>query len=376
MQSRAYHNTKATIANSSTHDRNNIIDTSVNNNNGRSTKDIFDVGIIGGGFGGLSAALLLGRYLRSVIIFDVSKDRNYNMHGYLGFENSFIKDAIQKSWSDVLKYKSVTRVKERVATVKADTDDDGSDIFLISTSIKVKKGNDAIEEITKKKVYKTRYVIFATGVEHLKPKIKNFNKFLGNGIWHCPHCDGFESTNKKLILIASNKDYAEAMNYAKVFLGWTKDTTLFLQALDNDKVYYGNQKSDRLTEKQKDELASLGINVIEDDCIVEIIYDSQKHTITGVLTNSNIHHKADIIFYHFGILIQNDVAQKLGCKLDSGYIKVNEKQRTTIPNVYAVGDIDTDRHYAILASASGAVAALAIYEDLLRGAIARTKESR
>jgi hypothetical protein len=48
MQSRAYLNTKATIVNSSKCDRNNVIDTSVNNNNGRSTEDIFDVGIIGG----------------------------------------------------------------------------------------------------------------------------------------------------------------------------------------------------------------------------------------------------------------------------------------------------------------------------------------
>jgi thioredoxin reductase len=196
MQSRAYLNTKATIVNSSKCDCNNVIDTSVNNNNGRSTEDIFDVGIIGGGFGGLSTALLLGRYLRSVIIFDISKDRNYNIHGYLGFENSLIKNAIQKSWSDVLKYKFVKRVEERVETVKADKDDYDRDIFLISTSLKAKKGDDTIEEIFQKKVYKTRYVVFATGVEHLKPKIKNFNKFLGNGIWHCPHCDGFESTKK------------------------------------------------------------------------------------------------------------------------------------------------------------------------------------
>lgn len=297
------------------------------------------------------------------------------MHGYLGFENSSIKDAIQKSWSDVLKYESVKRIEGRVETVKKDTDD-GSDIFLISTSIQAKKENDSIEEIIQKKVFKTRYVIFATGVEHSKPKIKNFNKFLGNGIWHCPHCDGFASTNKKLILIASNKDYAEAMDYAKVFLGWTKNVTLFLQGLENDKVYYGNQKINRLTEKQKNELTSLGINVIEDDSITEINYDSKTNTINSVLTNGNLRYKADIIFYHFGIVIQNEIAQKLGCELDTGYIKINDKQQTNIANVYAVGDIDTDRHYAILASASGAIAALAIYEDLLRGAILMTKKSK
>ncbi|WP_458744446.1 NAD(P)/FAD-dependent oxidoreductase [Candidatus Nitrosocosmicus sp. T] len=359
----------------SPHKRNNIIDTSVNSNNGSSfTKDIFDVGIIGGGFGGLSAALLLGRYLRSVIVFDVLKERNYNMHGYLGFENSSIKDAIQKSWSDVLKYESVKRIEGQVETVKKVTEE-GSDIFLLSASIRAKKENNSIEEIIQKKVFKTRYVIFATGVEHPKPKIKNFNKFLGNGIWHCPHCDGFASTNKKLVIIASNKDYAEAIDYAKVFLGWTRDVTLFLQELESDKVYYGNQKNNRLTEKQKNELTSLGINVIEDEIITEIIYDSKTNTINSVLTNSNRHHKVDIVFYHFGIEIQNEIAQKLGCELDTGYVKVNEKQQTTIANVYAVGDMDTDRHYAILASASGATAALAIYEDLLRGAISITRKN-
>ena len=48
------------------------------------------------------------------------------------------------------------------------------------------------------------------------------------------------------------------------------------------------------------------------------------------------------------------------------HLKVNERQQTTISNVYAGGDIDTDRHYAILAAASGALAAISIYEELLK----------
>jgi thioredoxin reductase len=59
--------------------------------------------------------------------------------------------------------------------------------------------------------------------------------------------------------------------------------------------------------------------------------------------------------------------------LDEGYLKVNERQQTTISNVYAAGDIDTDRHYAILAAASGALAAISIYEELLKDAIKITK---
>ena len=76
-----------------------------------------------------------------------------------------------------LEYKSVKRVEERVETVKADNDNDDRNIFLISTSLKAKKGDDIIEEISQKKVYKTRYVVFVTGVEHLKPKIKILTNF-------------------------------------------------------------------------------------------------------------------------------------------------------------------------------------------------------
>ena len=66
---------------------NNILDDKRNkDNNAEEDDDIFDVAIIGGGFAGLSAALLLGRYLRPTIIFDVKKPKKGKIHGYLGFE--------------------------------------------------------------------------------------------------------------------------------------------------------------------------------------------------------------------------------------------------------------------------------------------------
>ena len=74
----------------------NIID----DNNEYIYNDIFDVAIIGGGFAGLSAALLLGRYLRSTIIFDVKETRKSLIHGYLGFEKTSREDLIQIAWHD------------------------------------------------------------------------------------------------------------------------------------------------------------------------------------------------------------------------------------------------------------------------------------
>src|SRR5215218_5189524 len=84
---------------------NNILDDKRNkDNNAKADNEIFDVAIIGGGFAGLSAALLLGRYLRPTIIFDVKTHKKGQIHGYLGFEKSHREELVQKSWKDVLQY--------------------------------------------------------------------------------------------------------------------------------------------------------------------------------------------------------------------------------------------------------------------------------
>ena len=351
---------------------NNLIDDKNRNDDGTGIfDDVFDVAIIGGGYAGLSAALLLGRYLRPTIIFDVAKHRTSRIHGYLGFEKSPITEVVQKAWKDVLQYRSVKRVEERVERVDKDHD---NNLFVITTTTNKDHGPTKDDAIKRKS--KAKYLIIATGVTHVQPTIKNFDIYLGNGIWHCPHCDGFETADKKLVIVASDNKDNQALKYAKIFLGWTKDVTLFFQRPKygyDDNSTMATEVGHQMTDEQKSEAMTLGINVIENDRISEIVSDSVANKMMGVLTESNRFYEADVLFYHIEQVIQNEIAIQLGCVLDEGYVKVDKMQRTTIPNVYAAGDLDTDRHYAILASASGALAAISIYEDLLKQAIKTTK---
>jgi thioredoxin reductase len=352
----------------------NLIDEKKEKDNDASTyNDIFDVAIIGGGYAGMSAALLLGRYLRPTIIFDIFKPRKSVIHGYLGFEKSPIVEVIQKGWEDVLQYHSVKRMEERVEKIEKDHD---NNIFLITTTTKKDEKGGLIDNIITERKAKAKYLVLATGVIHIQPKIKNFEKYLGKSIWHCPHCDGFETTDKKLVIVASDNKDNHALKYAKMFLGWTKDITLFFQrpkdGNNNNTIATGGDYP--LTDEQKNEAVTLGINVVENDEISEIVSDSKTDIMKGVLSKSNRFYEADVLFYHLGQIIQNEIAVQLGCKLDEGYVKVDKKQQTTVSNVYAAGDIDIDRHYVILASASGALAAISIYEDLLKNAIKITKE--
>ena len=78
---------------------------------------------------------------------------------------------------------------------------------------------------------------------------------------------------------------------------------------------------------------------------------------------------ASVVFYRLGYVPQTDLASQVGCRLAKGYVKVDRNQRTSIPRVYAAGDVDTDRHLVAMAVAAGSRAALDIYENLLSEAV-------
>jgi thioredoxin reductase len=324
-------------------EKNNIIDDTrkekEKKKNNSNQEKVFDVAIIGGGFAGLSAALLLGRYIRPTIIFDSGNTRNSvtrQVHGYLGYENVCPKQLIKKAWKDTIQYKSIKVINEKVEKVHKHKDS-----FLLMTD----RGGSPI---------KCKYVIIATGIEDIKPNIKNFVKFDGNGVWHCPHCDGFQSTDKRLIIISSGD---KSINYAKEFLGWTDDITLFI----ND--------SYEVTLEELEEAKKLNIKMVQNDTPTKITVN-KKGSLTGIVCKSGRSCPGDIIFYYIGYKVRNQIARQLGCEVDDeGFVKVNSMQQTTVDNVYAVGDIATDRHYVVLAAASGALAAISIYEALLKDAI-------
>lgn len=314
--------------------------------------EVIDVAIIGGGFSGLSAALQLGRYLRQTVIFDDGPTRNSkskHVHAYLGFENSSPEELIQKAWKDVLQYNSIKVVREKVVKVESVYDDNNNSNshFILSTY----SGEFTV---------KAKYLVISTGVQDSKPNVRNFEMFEGNSAWHCPHCDGFQSINKKLAIITNGKN---AISYAKEFLGWTRDIKVFIQG------------KYELTDKDREDVETLGFKIIKDDDIIEISGDENGY-IKHVTCQSGRRYEVDVIFYHLGYRVQNQIAMQLRCELDrdEGFIKVNSLQQTTVRNVYAVGDVDTDRHFIVFAVASGVTAAISIYEALLKDAIKNTKE--
>jgi thioredoxin reductase (NADPH) len=201
----------------------------------------------------------------------------------------------------------------------------------------------------------------ATGVRDVKPRIKNFGLFDGDGAWHCPHCDGHEAKGKRLAIVSNASE--KPIEFAKEFMGWTNDITVFVQDDKSAAAYLP-------TEQRKE----------ADDLDVKLVFDRIR-SISGrrgslpkrLLCASGRVYATDVLFYKLGMQIQNDLAEQLGCELEDGYIKVDKHQETTVSGIYAAGDIDLDRHYIVMAAAAGARAAISIYERLLGDAVAEVK---
>jgi thioredoxin reductase len=330
---------------------------------------IFDVAIIGGGYAGLSCALMLGRYRVRTIMFDRGTTRNFktrHLHGYLGFEGRLPRTLIKRAQLDLERFSShVTVIRKKVVCVAA--------VLPASVAPNKDRGHKSNSTgshdskyikvfVDGGKTYSSRLLVIATGVQDIKPRIKNFEAFDGDGAWHCPHCDGHEAQGKRLAIVSSAEE--QPIEFAKEFMGWTKDITIFLQ----------EDKHASLTQRQREEAEMLGIKLVFGR--LKNISGKRGNLPKKLLCENNHVYDTDVLFYKLGVHIQNGLAKQLGCELDDGYIKVDRHQETTVNGVYAAGDVDTDRHYVIFAAAAGARAAISIYERLLSEAIRVEKSDK
>ena len=176
----------------------------------------------------------------------------------------------------------------------------------------------------------------------------------GKGVSYCATCDGFFFKDKNVAVIGGgNTAVVEAV---------------FLKQIGCKNVYLIHRRDQLRAEK-----------AYQDDAIekgVEILYETHVEKINGsekveslelhnVNTDKISKLPMDGVFVSIGEEPQNNIAKKLGCKLDEkGYVIVDKQQRTSVKGVYAAGDITGGLRQVITACAEGAIAALASTEIL------------
>ncbi|KMY53750.1 pyridine nucleotide-disulfide oxidoreductase [Bacillus sp. FJAT-27231] len=167
-----------------------------------------DVAILGGGPGGLSAALVLGRSLRKVALIDEGKPRNQvtvKSHGFLtrdGLHPSAIRDIAHEQ----MKYYPNVQISKDVVQRVEKT----NGLFVTKT----KKGSTIL----------SKKVIAAMGMRDHLPDIPGIKEVYGKTLFHCPYCDGWERKNEPLAVFGNGE---ALIPFVKIIYNWSKDLIVF-----------------------------------------------------------------------------------------------------------------------------------------------------
>jgi len=289
----------------------------------------FEVIIIGGSYAGLSAAMTLGRSLRSVLIIDSGKPCNRqtpHSHNFLTQDGEKPKDIFEKAKKQVLAYSTVTFLQDKA--INAVKTQDGFTVAITSG-----------QKVNGKKL------IFATGVQDMMPEIDGFSESWGISVIHCPYCHGYEFHSKKTGILVNDES---VFDFAKLISNWTNEVSIFtngtpkfdVTALDKSGISVINKKIKRIVHQdgQIDHL------VFEDDATLAI----------------------DALYHRPKFKQHCELPQELGCNLtETGHIEVNDFQQTNLNGVYAVGDATTPFRAVSVAVASGTKAGAILNHELI-----------
>ena len=297
-----------------------------------------DVVIIGAGPAGLSAGIYVTRAGLKGVVIDkgiaggLASEAPFieNYPGFLGIKGEELASKIKehaKSYLPVIEMSPISRIEKK---------EDGR--FFVESE----QGD-----------YLASAIIFATGTTHKHLNVKGEQEFYGKGVSYCVTCDGYFFKDQRVVVIGGGNSGAIA---AISLHGIAQKITIL--------EYMPRYMCENAYVKK---LSELGIEYIKNVQVTEIFGDEKVKGVRFINreTGEMKEIEADGVFIYVGLIPQSELAKSLGVELDQrGYIKVDSKMRTSMPKVYAAGDITGGVAQVVVAAAQGAIAALSCYEDL------------
>jgi thioredoxin reductase (NADPH) len=290
--------------------------------------------IVGGGPAGLTAAIYLARFHLDILVVDDGKGRAESIpctHNHAGYPDGISgKELVRLMREQAQRYGA--RIRSDYVT-RLDRTGDG---FCAAW------GSGSVEAKT---------VLLPTGVKNRRPPMDEelHDDALARGlIRYCPICDGYEVTDKTVGVIGSGSNgVAEA---------------IFLRSYTPHVTLIAPDKALQLTREDQDKLKAAQIDCVDGPAQAVAISDS-----CIVVDTAEGHYTFDSVYPALGSDTHNQLAEQVGARLnEQGCIGVDAHQRTSVPGLYAAGDVVIGLDQISHAMGEGGVAATTIRNDLAK----------
>jgi thioredoxin reductase len=295
-------------------------------------RDVLDALIVGAGPAGLSAALVLGRCRRRVVVLDDGRPRNRvsrAVHGFLTRDGIAPAELLRIAREQLVPYATV-----RIETAHV------RDAACIADGFAV--------ELADARRLTARTLLLATGVVDRLPDVPGYAEFYGRGVHPCPYCDGWEVRDRPLAAYGRG---AGAARLAVALATWSDDVFLCTNGpadlADEDR---------RELEARRIALRTQAVAALEGDA----------DGLRAVRFADGTRAACAALFFAVGMDQRSTLAAKLGCPVSDDHgAETDTMARTAVPGLFVAGDASRDVAFAIVAAAEGAEAAIAMNKLLL-----------
>lgn len=299
-------------------------------------RETTDVAIVGGGSAGLSAALVLGRARRRVVVIDAGQPRNApaaHMQGFLSRDGMPPAGLLEAGRAEVERY-GVQVVDDRVTDATAG--------FALQLA-----GGASIQ---------ARHVLLAGGAVDQLPDIAGVRERWGRDFLHCPYCHGWEVRDQALGVLGTGPASVE---YAHLIRQWSDDVILFTHDVT-------------VSDQDRAALSARGIAVV-DGTVEQLVVTEDRLRAVQLAGGRTV--ARDAIFIRPALHAhEHNLGALLGCELlADGLVRVDADGRTSVPGVWAAGNAANPRAQVITAAGEGSAVAIAINTELVHDDVDRAR---
>ncbi|MDQ4039322.1 MAG: NAD(P)/FAD-dependent oxidoreductase [Actinomycetota bacterium] len=308
----------------------------------------YDVVVVGGGVAGLSAALVLGRARRSVLVVDAGEPRNApaaHTHGFLTRDGTPPGELLELGRAEVRGYGAEVRAGH--AACAAALPDGGF-------AVELGDGDTVV----------ARRLLVTTGLVDELPDVPGVPERWGRDVIHCPYCHGWEVRDQAIAVLGSG---ALSVHQALMFRQLTDNLTLLLHTAPD------------LTGEQSKQLSARGVSVVRGEVTGLVAPDDR---LTGVRMASGEIVTAQVLVVGPRLAARDGVLASLGLAAvehPSGmgtHVLADSTGRTAVPGVWVAGNVADPAAGIVAATAAGSWAAAQINADLIAEDTARAVAER